>query len=429
MNQTVDARASRQFDLSGVKIIDSFSNVEVRLRLAIVCPLAVLLSWWLNDWTYALLVLAYLVTLSIYFRIVAGLPRRVVTKQLALLMISGFVVYSVFMSASVLLWMNDSRIAQIFGLMLWFSAMLNAISPRAAEPVFLLLDLFVIMLTGLFMLYFEFLRTEDSGSFLVVFVSFSALIAYHLQSVKGIARFRGSLRRLRNGEEEADRQRAIGQLVGGVAHDFNNLLTVVIGNLQLFHEVNDSAEKRELLDEAERAARRGADLTGQLLAFSRKSQLLPEPVTIDQIVQDVKPLVMRLLGEKHTLTFHILPDIPLIEVDLSKLQAVLLNLILNARDAMPDGGAISFHAAPGYHMGRRMLSIKIADKGVGIPPEIMHQVFEPYFTTKPVGKGSGLGLSMAKGFVEQSGGRLELTSKVNRGTQVILHFPAYFPRS
>lgn len=419
----------RRYDLSGVKIIDSFSNMEVRLRIALLIPLALQLSWWLSAPLFSYIMAAYLVVLSLYFRLIAQAPRKVGTGHLAGLLVLSLITHAMFISCAVLLWSFDGRIAQSLGMMLWFAAMLNAISPRAVESYFLIMDICVIFLSGVAMLMIEFMRGTDGTTLTVFSISFLALFLYHIQSISGIARFRGKLLQLRRGEKEADRQRAIGQLVGGVAHDFNNLLTVVIGNLQLHGEVTEVAERKELLREAERAARRGADLTGQLLAFSRKSQLLPEPASIDQIVKDVKPLIMRLLGEKHNLEFHISKDTPLIDVDLAKLQAVLMNLILNARDAMDDGGTIKFHAEPSYALKTRTLSIKIADKGTGIEPGILPQVFDPYFTTKPVGKGSGLGLSMAKGFVEQSGGQLHLTSKVGRGTQVVLNFPAFFPTS
>jgi len=255
-----------------------------------------------------------------------------------------------------------------------------------------------------------------------------------LQSVANI--LAASIQRGRSEEQLAHSQRldALGQLTGGIAHDFNNLLTVISGNLQLLEtDIPDDPAARKTLASASRAVERGATLTRKLLAFSRRQHLLPRAVRTVQLLADLNEMLGRTLDERITVTAECNNEVPAVYADEGELEAALINLALNARDAMPHGGRLAIAArshdvasveedprlAPGSYV-----VFSVSDNGEGIPPEILKHVLEPFFTTKEAGKGSGLGLSMVYGFVKQSGGHFHIESQVGYGTRVELFLPA-----
>ncbi|PKR54977.1 hypothetical protein COO20_06200 [Thalassospira marina] len=246
--------------------------------------------------------------------------------------------------------------------------------------------------------------------------------------------FRDITRRVEMQEEllQAQKLKAVGSLTGGVAHDFNNLLTVILNNIdELAIRFADDAEARVNIDLCEMAAERATELTRQLLAFSRKQPLTPQSVDLDILLRNVQRLLERTLGENIQLVCNVPYGLCRAYVDPAQLETALINLAINARDAMPDGGKIAITAANshGHNDGtgkeKDMIAIHVKDSGTGIPPEILKNVFEPFFTTKEVGKGSGLGLSMVHGFVYQSGGKLELHSEPGKGTEIILYLPRF----
>ncbi len=234
---------------------------------------------------------------------------------------------------------------------------------------------------------------------------------------------------------EAQKMQAIGQLTGGIAHDFNNLLTVILGNLEFIRaKLNGEPALQLRIERATWAAQRGATLTGQLLAFARKQPLAPQPIDLPETLPDLVPLLRRTLGE------HI--DVRYVEsaglwpalADPAQLESAVLNLALNARDAMPSGGRLTIElanmvldqdyaaqhaevAAGDYTM------LAVSDTGHGMTPDILARVFEPFFTTKPDGKGTGLGMAMVFGFVKQSGGHVKIYSEPEQGTTVRIYLP------
>nr|WP_240989143.1 ATP-binding protein [Salipiger mangrovisoli] len=211
------------------------------------------------------------------------------------------------------------------------------------------------------------------------------------------------------------------QLTGGVAHDFNNLLTAVLGNMELARLSRSASERDELMDEAERAARRGAELTGQLLAMASCARLRPVTMSASEALHGLSKRAGDLMTPDHKLSVEIAPGLPLIRVDGPRLQTCLLELLSNARDAMPDGGAIELRVQP----SGAGVCFELRDHGSGIPADLLPLVCEPYFTTKPVGEGSGLGLAILRGFAEQSGGTFKLAKPdFGPGTCARLVFPA-----
>jgi CheY-like chemotaxis protein len=228
---------------------------------------------------------------------------------------------------------------------------------------------------------------------------------------------------------------AVGQLTGGIAHDFNNLLAIVMGNLQLLREhVSGNGEAQEYLDDAVWSARRGGELTRRLLAFARKQPLKPAVVDLNDVVRGMGELLRRTLGASIEIEETLAPDLWEAVVDPRELEQALINLAVNSRDAMPNGGTLALttrnvqlgedYAAqyPEVRPGDYAL-LEIVDTGTGMPPENVSRAFEPFFTTKEFGKGSGLGLSMVYGFVKQSHGHASIYSQVGRGTCVKLYLP------
>ena len=237
---------------------------------------------------------------------------------------------------------------------------------------------------------------------------------------------------------QAQKMEAVGQLTGGIAHDFNNLLQVVIGNLEILHRnlPEDAARLRRSAENAMSGARRAAVLTGRLLAFSRRQPLAPRPVDANELVAGMSELLGRTLGETVRIETALADGLWRAEADPNQLESAILNLAVNARDAMPDGGALTIETANAWldraYAARnadakpgRYVMIAVSDTGSGMDKETMDRVFEPFFTTKEVGKGTGLGLSQVYGFVQQSGGHVRIHSKPGEGTTVRIYLPRF----
>jgi signal transduction histidine kinase/ActR/RegA family two-component response regulator len=224
---------------------------------------------------------------------------------------------------------------------------------------------------------------------------------------------------------QAQKIEAIGQLTGGVAHDFNNLLMVIAGGLDMLESAIDPARRARVLAGMRQAAQRGASLTRQLLAFSRRQPLAPEPVDLARQIGDMSELLHRSLRGDVEVELDFEPGLWPTAVDPGELELVILNLAVNARDAMAEGGTITIRArnAPGVDGGGDFVELAVVDTGAGIPPELQERVFDPFFTTKDVGKGSGLGLAQVHGFAGQSGGSVRIESAPGAGTKVILLLP------
>jgi len=231
----------------------------------------------------------------------------------------------------------------------------------------------------------------------------------------------------------AQKLEAVGRLTGGVAHDFNNLLTVVVGALDMIIKHPDDVRKRTRMAEAAMAAaRRGERLTHQLLAFSRRQALRPEVCDLNALIRESEPLLRRGVGEGVSFEVRLSEGPAVVKIDPGQFDAALLNLLVNARDATPDGGTVTVETgwrefaegeSPETAAGR-YVRIAVRDTGAGMTPEVLARVFEPFFTTKPVGKGTGLGLSQVYGFARQSGGTVTVDSELGRGTEIALYLPA-----
>jgi signal transduction histidine kinase len=224
----------------------------------------------------------------------------------------------------------------------------------------------------------------------------------------------------------------VAQLTGGVAHDFNNLLTAAMGCLEMILREGKAQRTTSLAEMALRSLNRGAHLTQQLLAFARRQTLRPVSADLNALLTEIEVLVHRAAGETIDVVFDCAPGLPRCEVDPAQFEAAVMNLVINARDAMPKGGRIRLTTRK-VEMGQipahldlpsgDHVAFTVEDNGEGMRPEVAARAFEPFYTTKEIGKGSGLGLSMVYGFAEQSGGGLHIESALGTGTSVTLYLP------
>jgi PAS domain S-box-containing protein len=242
--------------------------------------------------------------------------------------------------------------------------------------------------------------------------------------------------RLEESLRHAQKLESMGRLAGGVAHDFNNFLTAIRGNVSLaLHDVQPRDPLHELLIDVDKVAESAAKLTHQLLAFSRKQVILPKVVSLNDLILQLQKMLMRLLGEDIALETKLAADLASVRIDPGQLEQILVNLAVNARDAMPDGGRLTIETSnvhlveaattaedgipPGHYV-----RLSMSDEGTGMTDEVRAHLFEPFFTTKQDGRGTGLGLPMVYGAVRQNRGRIEVRSEVGRGTTITMHLPA-----
>ncbi len=251
-----------------------------------------------------------------------------------------------------------------------------------------------------------------------------------------------SLQRAQSEEalNHAQRLESVGQLTGGIAHDFNNLLTIIQGNLQVLEELpalEGDSYAQQLAGAAMRACRRGADLTSKLLAFSRRQVLQPTPVDLGQMLNSLADMLRRTLDQRVRIEVEVDPACPPVQADPGQLESALLNIAINARDAMPDGGTLCFRAAACGALPAAvrselgdpslrdlsLVAISVTDSGSGMSEAVKERAFEPFFTTKEAGRGTGLGLSTVYGFVKQSHGSVAIDSTLGAGTTITLYIP------
>jgi PAS domain S-box-containing protein len=284
---------------------------------------------------------------------------------------------------------------------------------------------------------FDTVRRRKDGSLVDVAVTVAPIRDKNDRIIGAAAIHRNISERLRLEEEvrQSQKMEAIGQLAGGVAHDFNNLLTIINGySAMLLGRPSLDASARSMAEEIQKAGERSASLTAQLLAFSRRQVLEPQLINLNECVKNVEKLLRRLIGEDVTLTTTLSSDLGNVRVDPGQIDQVIINLAVNARDAMPRGGKLIMETAhvdldevyaegnPGVWAGRYVLLV-VSDTGVGIDESTQAHIFEPFFTTKAQGQGTGLGLAVVHGIIAQSGGHISVSSKLGQGTTFKIYFP------
>ncbi len=255
------------------------------------------------------------------------------------------------------------------------------------------------------------------------------------RQMRELERMRNALAHAQAELRQSQKMEAIGRLAGGVAHDFNNLLTVIGGYSELvLAQLTDRDGSRGYVQQIYRAAQRASELTQQLLAFGRRQVLKPKVVEVGEVVRGMQDMLSRLVGEDMSLTVCAGRGVPPVTADQGQLEQVIMNLVVNARDAMPSGGRLTIETldvpaeesplCAGEAHPSQAVCLRVTDTGIGMDATTIEQIFEPFFTTKPVGKGSGLGLSTAFGIIKQSGGTIAVESEPGRGSVFSIYLPA-----
>nr|WP_282569164.1 chemotaxis protein CheB [Aliiroseovarius sp. S1339] len=277
---------------------------------------------------------------------------------------------------------------------------------------------------------------QKSGASVPIYLKVSEVVIGGDRQFLGVIRDLTAERESRKQLEQAQKMEAIGQLAGGIAHDFNNLLTVIIGNIELLEMRPDDPNRASILGEALEAANLGAALVAKLLLLSKRRRLAPERLDMSHVIEALKPILQRTLGEHIVIRADVDSDVDLVLADPGQIESAVLNLAINARDAMGQGGTLTIRAhnakvGAGQHADDNAdlapgdyVVLSVIDTGSGMTSEVMDRAFEPFFTTKDPGKGTGLGLPMMYGWARQSGGALTLRSKLGEGTEVRLYLPA-----
>ena len=407
---------------------------EIGARFGLLSIFCISIAIWLDltSALYWLAIYALSEAANISFLATRRKPGTVLDTRIATAL--NFIATLWFATLPVYLWSLHVIVMQFAALSLVVGMVLYSITRYSGLRRIAIWDGILISALALYFGYDMALHAETTvvrGLSLLVSV---LMVLYFLISLRESVRMRSALKQAEQRNIQAQKMQAVGQLTGGISHDFNNLLTVIIGNLDLYSEVETRSEKNQLAEEARQAALRAAALTSQLLAFSRKAQLNPKPFDPERFLRSFVSLTGRVLPEAVSLQLELVSAPHRISADVNQLENALLNLVINARDAMAASGTIilrldwveagherDFHGTA-LPVGL-YCRISVEDSGPGIAPEHQMTVLDPFFTTKPVGKGSGLGLSMAKGFVEQSGGALELLSQPGSGTIIAFWLP------
>lgn len=414
--------------LRGLRQIEPVKSVEFlsRFVLVIICTI--------TGWQYMDLVLLpfwaaiyYFVVFFEKFLLLGNFaPRRPLYSAVVL---ASFLISATYTFLPVYLWAMGGPIWRLASLTLMVGGALNVFLLRS-HYLEIAIAYMIPMTVAMFALA---VLTADGDLGSTTGIS-ALVLAVCLSAYFGVAvweahRAAASVRRTNIKFMEAQKREAIGALTSGLAHDFNNILSVVQGNLELIRDYGPDQlpDRDQVLNDALEANARAAELTRQLLGYARKAALDPRPVPVGTALDDVERLAKRVIPSNIALRFHDASRDAAVMADPTMLQSALLNLAINARDAMPDGGQLSVSAR--QQVDGASVVFRVRDTGCGIDPSDLPKVTDPFYSTKARTQGSGLGLSMVAGFAEQSGGRLEIHSQLGQGTEIALTLPKALPLS
>jgi signal transduction histidine kinase len=414
---------------------DAGASFDWPLRYLVVAAAGIALYYATGDRVMLIWLAAYLTANAFYAVSLYRLRGSASRKRYRLFVLGNFVSSGIFVFMPLYLWTMEGQpalhamaIAGIAG-----HAVFNLSRHKTRCPV-AYWDMFCIVLYCFFLGITEILRSPTLAEDIVLFVGMIAVSGYYILAQMGNITTQERLAEAQVAAVHDQKIRAIGRLTGGVAHDFNNILTVVKGNLELYQELRTPEEREEVINEALAAATRAEGVIAQLLAFSRQSRLAPTLTNIEPLTLELASMSKRLLPSTLTATFEIEPDLKPVVTDSNQLCAAVMNLILNARDAMSGKTgaievAVKLVTGPVETLSGRLpassyLRFTVSDQGDGMTPDTLARITEPFFTTKDTGDGSGLGLSMARGFAEQSGGGVHIDSALGVGTTVSLYIDA-----
>ncbi|SHL47375.1 Histidine kinase-, DNA gyrase B-, and HSP90-like ATPase [Roseovarius marisflavi] len=401
---------------------DASSATEISLRFVLIAATSLIL-WATTEnlamlvWGFGYIGMSGTYILFLASRRLSGSLRTYLTFLCLSILLSCW-----YVSAMIYLITLDSRVYEFFGICGIIGLGLYYLSRHSDLTLLAIWDniLMSLSILGAVLAYAG--KSDSTAGMLIIAFAGLGISAYYSLNFFEMMRTRAKLRLTQEAEAEAQKMRAVGQLTSGIAHDFNNILTVIRGNLDLLTELPEADDRDVMVNEARNSVDRAAHLVRQLLAFSRKSQMMRSDLELGSFLKAFRASLQGLLPDSISIDVAMPPEDIRIRTDRHLLEAALLNCALNARDAMmPRGGTLRLRTEQSTTPGE--IAILIEDSGPGLHEDIIDRVTEPFFTTKSVGEGSGLGLSMVKGFAEQSGGRLELNNLPQGGLQVALFLP------
>ena len=343
-------------------------------------------------------------------------------------LVEGFTSYGLLY----ILWFSGLAPLKLAAIIYLTGIVLFALTDRVKVARISGMDFSVVQVSLTCMWVSSLLAASDPNTNAALAIIIAGLQFYHAMSIRGIWRNVKEIQSARDRALQAQKMEAVGRLTGGIAHDFNNILTVILGNLDLYDEVSDPVERKGMINESRVAALRASELTSQLMAFSRQVPLKSVAFPVAELVEEVGAMVQRVLPAGITFSTKIDPTAgSLIVADRGYLSSALLNLVINARDALQGQGGISLcvctppakDLCDAGLLGDRYIGLCVLDDGPGFEGETRDRAFDPFFTTKPVGQGSGLGLSMVKGFAEQSKGSAMVSNRRSGGANVRIILP------
>lgn len=370
---------------------------------------------------------AYLLLNSAYSYALWRTRAPVSARRFRMLVVANMGVSCTYASLPLYLWTLEDPALRMIGICGMIGHAVFNMSRHTARSPIALWDSLSIVACILFIGIYQLSQSHpEPAAQLVVGLGTVATAVYYVTGQWGVIRAREQLTEALQANAQAGKMKAVGQLTSGISHDFNNLLTVIGGNIELAELAEDPAERAVLLREARAASDRAARLTSQLLAFSRKARLQTKDIEVAPFAHRLHSTLTRMLPASIDVDITVKPMMQTLHCDPTLLESARLNLSINARDAMQGRGSLAITFAPAPDTAAPLAGIEVRDTGPGIPPHLISQVTEPFFTTKTVGKGSGLGLSMVAGFAEQSGGQMSLSSAAD-GTVVMLLLPTARP--
>lgn len=418
MKRSVDLDAHFQ----SFRDADAQSAFDVWLRRGLVAAASLVLVVTLKDRIFLYWALGYAALDIIYTYVLTSQKGAVSRLRLTLAASLSFVTGSWVAAMAIYFAFADAGSLYFVGACIVVGQALHCFSSHWSLRLALMIDLIIVAIGTLGVtVAMAYHVTPDGMAFTIFGVGLTVLI-YFVHSLRKVILDRTALRRRAEAELQDQKMKALGQFTSGVAHDFNNMLTVILGNIELARLQSLPPNAEELLDEAEAASRNVAALVKQLLAYGRKSDLSFELWDINTLLERVERVSGRLLPRSITFTFQRAPENTMVRVDGAMLETAVLNLIINARDALgATNGAITLSAQPDIETGK--MQITVSDTGPGMEADVLRQATNPFFTTKPKGQGSGLGLAMVIGFCEQSGGALDLSNLRPKGLGARISLP------
>jgi len=423
------------FDLTPIKRINAIDRIDRHVQIAVMVIVVMTVYAALGYHAFMAFFAGYLVLAFGFTVLLYLLPQTVGAATFWSVQAYGFALNLVWIAGVMLLWLSNNDLLRFGGVIGLFVLMMNAWTSRRDIPHLAYSDALAVLIGAACLPLGSYFIRGDTIEAVVVATTLGVMTLSFLLRLRLSQRRRIAVAHETQVAAIKERMLALGRLTGGVAHDFNNMLTVISGNLELIQHTNDPFKRTELITQAHDASQRASQITGHLLAFSRQAVLRPRAVHPLDCIEGVVKMLDHLMPSNVSFDVEIMPDMPVFVVDTSQLETAIVGLCLNARDAMPHGGKLDLLVAAynpsvqGYDVGGttltegRYIKFCVADTGIGIPSDVLESVWEPYFSTKSLDQASGLGLAMAKGFVEQSGGAISIESTIDVGTRVSLFFP------